>query len=176
MADTQLHILTAQSPDIDTTLPRIIAFSNDIFSPDLTTKYASLSYWKDRLSDPSSVILYFTAPEDPTTLIGFLFAHPRTHAPPLPSGLSETLHIWLAGVSPHHRNAGCLRKMVDVVLLSSRESGLVVTVCTVPARFPDMWRWLKKRGWRVEREMGGGKICLSQPAAVDTIDNVPTSV
>lgn len=174
MADTQLHILTAQSPDLDATLLRIIAFSNgnfafanDIFVADSTTKYGSLSYWKGQLSHPSSKIIYITAdaPGEDTIspVVGFIFAHPRTHTPPLPfCNASETLHIWLAGVSPQHRKAGCLRRMVDA-LLAREDDGLVVSVCTLPERFSDMWAWLNKRGWRVEREMGGGKICLSQP-------------
>jgi len=169
MASTKLHILTSQSPDLEFTLPGIIAFSNAIFSADPTTKYGSLSYWKERLSHPSSVIIYLTPtdtgdPEEDITSVGFLFAHPRTHTPPLEAGQAETLHIWLAGVSPKWRNGGCLAKMVDAIPAGNGFE--LLTVCTTPGKFPDMWKWLQKRGWKVERDMGEGKVLLSKPVTV----------
>lgn len=135
---------------------------------DLTTKYASIDYWKEQLSHPSSVIIYITQtgtgdPEESITLIGFLFAHPRTHASALQSGQTETLHIWLAGVSPKSRKAGCLQKMADAIPSGGFD---LISVSTYPARFPDMWNWLQKRGWTVEREMGEGKVLLSKPVTV----------
>ncbi|KAH8093237.1 hypothetical protein BXZ70DRAFT_388946 [Cristinia sonorae] len=164
--DTVLHILTAESPDLDVILPGLVSFSNGIYSADPTSKYASIDYWKQRLSHPASVIIYLTAahtddPEESITPIGFLFAHPRSHTPPLPvSGQTETLHIWLAAVSPKWRRAGCLEKMVNAI--PSGGFG-VMSVCTHPERFPNMWKWVRGRGWQVEQELEEGKICLSKP-------------
>lgn len=172
MSNTKLHVLTGQSSNLEATLPRIIAFSNAIFSADTSSKYASITYWRDRLSSLSSVIIYLTSSDaeseaeavrdanSPITPIAFLFAHPRTHAPPLRSGHTvETLHVWLAGVSPDYRKAGCLQRMMDAI--PQDEFG-VLSVCTTPERFPEMWGWLRKRSWDVERDMGGGKVLLSK--------------
>ena len=174
MSSTKVNVLSAQSADLDVVLPQIISFSNVIFSADPNTKYASITHWKERLSHPSSVIIYLTPTDgggDTILPIGFLFAHPRTHTPALYSGHTETLHIWLAGVSPEWRKAGCMQRMVDAVLHPSSgdptTSGFAfLTVCTTPERFPDMWKWLLKRGWNVERDMGADKILLSKAVTV----------
>lgn len=153
------HMLTSESPNLDLLLPKIIGLSNSIFSHKPGSKYTSLSLWKERISHPSSFIVYMT-PIDGTETdqpMAFLFVHPRLHTPPLSNGQAETLHIWLAGVLPSCRKGGCLQRMVDAV-----PSDSMVSVCTMPAIFPDMWAWLKKRGWKVERELGGGKVLLSK--------------
>ncbi|KIP12559.1 hypothetical protein PHLGIDRAFT_61879 [Phlebiopsis gigantea 11061_1 CR5-6] len=160
----QVQSLQANSPNVDETLPLLIQFSNSIFSPVPGTKYTSVAVWKQRLASPVSVILYVTAPPasphiTQDAIVAFLFAHPRTHASPLRTGETDTLHIWLAGVSPEHRKAGLLQQMVDN--LSTRVVGSL-TVCTIPARFPNMWGWLTKRGWEVERAWGEGKVLLSK--------------
>ena len=67
-------------------------------------------------------------------------------------------HIWIAGVLPAYRKAGCLSRMVAA--LDDVEH---LTVCTYPARFPDMWAWLNRRGWVQERKLDGGRVLLSRP-------------
>ncbi|KAL0945943.1 hypothetical protein HGRIS_012222 [Hohenbuehelia grisea] len=101
--------------------------------------------------------------------IGFLFAHPRSHSDePLTNGALETMHIWLAGVLPEFRRQGLLEQMV--VKLMEEMMGIEenLTVCTVPARFPAMWGWLKGRGWAVEKEIAPGKFLLSYQAQAPT--------
>lgn len=152
------HILSFETPNLDLVLPKVMALSNRIFSPEPESKYASLSLWKQRLSHRSSFIVYL-APIDGAEMDepqAFLFVHPRVHTPPLSNGQTESLHLWLAGVLPEYRKGGCLQRMVDAVL-----SGSVLSVCTIPELFPEMWAWLKKRGWTVERELGDGKLLLS---------------
>jgi hypothetical protein len=90
--------------------------------------------------------------------VAFLFAHPRTHLPPLQDGTIESMHIWLAGVLPEWRKSGCLQRMTREVVTDPE---LTYTVCTTPSIFPDMWPWLLKRGWRQERDLGEGKVMLS---------------
>ena len=145
-------------------LPRILSLSNTIFSAEPTSKYASLPEWQIRLAKPSSLIVFFTALGNDAELAGvepiaFVFAHPRVQSPPLHDGTTESLHIWLAGVLPRWRKAGCLGRLVDAL---APGPGRHLTVSTVPAVYPDMWSWLQKRGWMVERELSEGKFLLSR--------------
>jgi hypothetical protein len=155
-----LQKITHHTPNRDAHLSRVLALSNTIFSPDPSTKYASLDIWRTRLADPSSVVLYLVPnsstgeEEDP---IAFVFAHPREHAPPLSTGETRSLHVWLAGVQPKYRRAGCLDRMLRELY----SGATVLTVCTVPETYPEMWAWLCKRGWRVEREVAAGKPLLA---------------
>lgn len=156
----EVHMLHASSPDAEQILPIILTLSNDVFQPESQSRHTSLDVWKARLASPSSYITYVTSsgsatPPNAEDAIAFLFVHPRTHDPPLHNGQTESLHIWLAGVRPAYRKMGLLRKMVDKVL---EDATGTVTICTIPPRFPDMWAWLTKRGWNVEREAGEGRI------------------
>ena len=153
------HILTSESHNLDQMLPKVMALSNRIFSHEPHSKYTSLTLWQERISHPTSFIVYL-APIDGAEAdqpVAFLFVHPRIHTPPLSNGQNETLHIWLAGVLPEHRRGGYLQRMVDAV-----PSDSIISVCTAPELFPNMWSWLKKRNWTVERELGGGKVLLSK--------------
>lgn len=161
-----VHTLRINSPDVDQALPQILSLSNEIFQPETQSKHTSLDVWNERLSSPSSIIFYITRsgvapPTNVEDAIAFLYAHPRVNIPPLHNGEVETLHIWLAGVRPECRRMGLLRKMVDRLLQT--EMG-TVTICTIPPRFPDMWAWLIKRGWAVERDAREGRILLSKSA------------
>ena len=164
MYDTQ--ILRADSLDLDQILPLILSFSNEVFQPETESKHTSLDVWKKRLSSPSSIILYVThsgarTATEVSDVMAFLYAHPRTHTPPLRNGETETLHIWLAGVRPGRRRTGLLQMMVDKLLQNATGT---LTICTIPPRFPDMWAWLTKRGWTVERDASEGRILLSKSA------------
>lgn len=164
MSMAEVQSLQANSTDVETTLPILIQFSNAIFSADPNSKHASLTVWKQHLSSPSSIILYVSSagpspPSSPSEVVAFLFAHPRTHSPPLRTGETGTLHIWLAGVLPEQRRLGLLQKMMDD--MSARVTGRV-TICTIPERFPNMWAWLTKRGWEVERDAREGRIMFSK--------------
>lgn len=154
----KVHTLTADAADLDEILPKVLSLSNAIFNAEPDSKYASETFWRDRLSHSSSSIVYVSAP-DTAEPVGFLFIHPRTHSPPLRTGETEAPHIWLAGVLPEWRKAGCLAKMIDA--MSPRYTGRV-TICTIPSRFTDMWAWLRKRGWEVERDALEGRILLSK--------------
>lgn len=161
----RIHVLKRDSPDLDAALLAVLSLSNEIFSPDPNTKYSSLSFWKERLSHESSLIVYLTTPrpDGGTTRmddrpIAFLFVHPRTHDPPLQDGSINTPHIWLAGVLPEWRKIGCLQRMMREVVT---EPDCTYTICTIPSVFPNMWPWLLKRGWKQERELGEGRIMLS---------------
>ncbi len=164
MTGLKMHRLTHESPEVTERLAQVLALSNVIFCPDPDTKYASMSFWQDRLADDSSLILYLTGDTKHELVDGdpvaFLFAHPRTHSPPLKDGTATSLHIWLAGVLPKWRKAGCLRMMMDE--LSTSVAGRSLTICTMPSTFPDMWTWLLKRGWSVEKHLSAAKVLLSR--------------
>lgn len=181
----QLHRLTAESLDLKQKLPIILKLSNDIFQTDPTSKYASLSLWRERISRPGAVIVYAaaSAQEDSESVddsqacapFAFLFCHPRHHDPPLCSGASETPHIWLAGVLLDQRSQGLLDKMIRASELESGNTQM--TVCTTPETYPRMWSWLLRRNWTVERELSGGKVLLSKSGErgaelVDLISNL----
>lgn len=160
-SELELHKLTKNSPDYASTLPRILSLSNNIFNPDPRSKYASVSVWHDRISLQTSLIVYMTPASQETDVpAAFLFAYPRAHDPALSTGHSTSLHIWLAGVSPDYRNNGCLGRMVEEL---KKNSGQPLTVCTLPSVYPDMWNWLRRREWVVERTIEGEKILLSSP-------------
>jgi len=152
----ELQQLDPSSPEL---LQRVLELSNTIFCATPDSKYASIAVWRERFSHTASVILYLSRPQTPDRPVAFLFAYPKTHVPALSGGESETLHIWLAGVIPERRKEGCLARMI-----SALPSLSALTVCTRPADYPDMWNWLIKRGWTVERDMGGGKVMLSKRA------------
>ncbi|KAI0706145.1 hypothetical protein BC835DRAFT_9393 [Cytidiella melzeri] len=163
----EAHVLNRASTNLAAILPEVLSLSNEIFSADPSTKYASLQYWTEQLSHDSSTIIYLTSiasdgqDGDSYTSkpIAFLFVHPRAHSLPLKHGGKETLHLWLAGVLPEWRKMGCLERMTSLVMT---DPSLTYTVCTTPSRFPVMWAWLLKRGWKHERDLGEGKIMLSK--------------
>lgn len=162
---TEIHLRTLRTSE-GPTLDKLIALSNTIFDADPTSKYASPSLWKQRLSHPSSVIVYFTT-EHGDEPIAFVFVHPRTFPHPLKTGTNESLHIWLAGVREDFRRRKCLDKMVDEVKRSSGNSeGQVLTLWTTPSRFNGMWQWTQSRGWSVEQEQGE-KVLLSLSLKAD---------
>jgi hypothetical protein len=172
MTTFKVNTLEVTSYNKDETLPLIISLSNDIFSPDPTSKYASLDVWEQRLSSPSSIILYITLedsipPVKSDNILAFIFVYPRTHQPPLHDGESETLHVWLAGVRPQWRRFGLLGKLIDE-FFAKRSTATTVTICTVPQRFTDMWSWLTKRGWKVERGSIEAKVLLSKRIRKDS--------
>lgn len=152
--------LRASDEDFERTLPNILSTSNAIFPPD--GMHESLALWRERLTPPSSVVLYIAhpdaTPESPHA-VAFICAYPRTHSPSLRTGETETMHIWLAGVLPDWRRKGFLEQLIDKLAESTVGR---VTVCTSPTRFPNMWSFLTKRGWEVEREFPDGKIMLSK--------------
>lgn len=154
-----VHWLLPDSPILEETLPKIMTLSNDILTPEPGSKHESVTRWREHLSHPTSAIVYLSLDSDDAIPYGFLFVYPRNHAQPLSSGATESLHIWMAGVSPSHRRTGALQRMTEA--LFSKYTG-VATVCTIPSRFPDMWAWLIKRGWTVERDLEDGKILLSK--------------
>lgn len=163
MATLRVHKLTKDSLDLTETLPRILALSNAVFCADPESKYASLSVWHSRLQGSTAVIVYLTAPvdgrEEP---VAYLFAHPRTHDPALTNGDTESLHIWMAAVAADYRKGGCLGRLMGEL---PEDPTRLLTVCTTPAIYPDMWGWLMKRGWFVERELSLGKVLLSKESA-----------
>lgn len=165
--ELEAHVLKKGSSDLHSTLPRVISLSNIIFHPDPETKYASLAHWQSHLDDEASTIIYLTTRSTTADeyadgdLVAFLFAHPRTHLPPLHDGTVNSLHIWLAGVLPEWRKTGCLQKMMTV-LMARPVPVPVYTICTIPSRFPDMWTWLGKRAWHFERENSGGRMMFSK--------------
>ncbi|KAH9939091.1 uncharacterized protein BXZ73DRAFT_44055 [Epithele typhae] len=161
-AASELVLHTISGPE-DPRLPAVLALSNAIFNSDPASKHGSLDAWRERLANPISQIVFLapsTAPsEDETAIrpVGFLFVIPRATEPPLNNGVVHSAHVWIAGVRPEWRRGGCLATMVDAL---DRFEHL--TLCTFPARFPDMWAWLNRRGWVQERELGDGKILLSR--------------
>ena len=159
-----LHRLTV--PD-DPALPAILALSNTVFDSDPTSKHGSLAEWQARLARNGSFILYLAAADAdadadavtvPAQPVALAFMIPRVSNPPLQNGVTASTHIWIAGVLPAYRKAGCLSRMVAA--LDDVEH---LTVCTYPARFPDMWAWLNRRGWVQECELDGGRVLLSRP-------------
>ena len=156
MADlTEFTLHTIHSPD-DPQLADILALSKLIFSSNEATKHSSLDYWKNHLAHPVSRILYLAPTSAPTQPIGFIFVIPRTSEPALRDGANDSAHVWLAGVLPEWRKAGCLTRMIQEL------DGLgQLTICTYSSRFPNMWRWLNSRGWTQEREFDDGKVLLS---------------
>ncbi|PCH36450.1 hypothetical protein WOLCODRAFT_108724 [Wolfiporia cocos MD-104 SS10] len=160
----KIFTLTCASPDLAKRLPRVLSLSNTVFNADHTSKYASLRLWETRLSAPAARIVYFAPVLTPDHPVAFLFAHPRIHTQPLSNGVSESLHIWLAGVLPEYRRTGALARMVSALCSDGDPTHTGVrflTVCTTPAVFPDMWTWLKRRGWQHERDLGDGKVLMS---------------
>ena len=153
---SNLSVHTIDSPD-DPLVSDILALSNNIFSVDSTTKHGSLTYWKTHLAHPVSKIVYLRSALSPEQPIGFIFVIPRTSEPPLLNGVTQSVHIWLAGVLPEWRKAGCLTKMVQELGTADQ-----LTICTYPSRFPSMWKWLNSRGWVQEREFEDGKVLLSR--------------
>ncbi|CCM01105.1 uncharacterized protein FIBRA_03153 [Fibroporia radiculosa] len=152
----ELHRLTASSQNVAEMLPTLLALSNSVFSADLGSKYASLGEWRKRLASPAAVIIFLAPSASPDRPVAFLFAHDRAHESPLSHGERQSLHVWLAGVLPERRAEGCLSKM-----MSALDTAPVLTVCTTPAEYQDMWGWLTRRGWATERELDGGKVMLS---------------
>lgn len=162
------HRIDANSPDLAETLPQVMALSSKVFNPwpQPNAKYTSVEHWKECLSHETSAIIYLTRYTEHGSdhaefkePVAFLFAYPRTHTPPLEDGSSGSLHIWLAGVLPECRRGGCLQRMMEELTVDPRP---LYTICTSPERFPNMWSWLSKRGWHVEREFPEGKIMLSK--------------
>ncbi|KAI0923556.1 hypothetical protein AcV5_009062 [Taiwanofungus camphoratus] len=151
------HRLTSTSSNLSEILPRVLSLSNKIFSAEQGSKYASVFVWQERLSSPSSVVLYLSPRSRPDTPVAFLFAHTRTRCIALREGETESLHIWLAGVLQEWRKEGHISRMVGML-----ESVSLLTVCTTPREFLAVWNWLTKRRRPVERELEDGKVMLAR--------------
>lgn len=93
-----------------------------------------------------------TPDNNPNPVKAFLLTSRRQH-PELPL---PTLHISLAAVDPSHRGQGLFPRLLAMVEVYAREElGLGgVTICTLPERFPGMFRLLRegRNGWV---EVGG---------------------
>ncbi|OSD04912.1 hypothetical protein PYCCODRAFT_1352168, partial [Trametes coccinea BRFM310] len=115
-------------------------------------------HWRSpaRLSDPSSFILYLSPTSEPARPVAFIFVNPREYDPPILEH-RKGLHAWIAGASLDWRNGGCLTRMVHEL-----DDIPVLIICTFPSRFEVMWKWLLRRDWAVERDLGAGKVSLSR--------------
>lgn len=161
------HILQAGSPP--SAIQPVLDLNNTIFGVDASaTHHNSLTEWQKRLDDPASIIAYATlsaaaaaAAEtvDESALVGFIFAHPKTHA----GESTPVLHIWLAGVLPASRGTGMFHGLMDRVEEQARRKGVkTLSVATFPARFEKMYAILNKTGWSGEKDAGGGKVVLTK--------------
>ena len=177
--DLELKFLSHGAEDVF--IASIIRLSSSVFGPLPEPRYTSLEEWKERLSDPSSSIVYLVPQSDKSPAssgddhspvpppVAFLFAYPRSHPEPLKNGTYQSLHIWLAGVLEEYRGRGCLGTMVNALVDRERKrlgldpsSTPMMTVCTSLSRFPLMWAWLRARTWWVlEKEFDGGKVMFS---------------
>ncbi|KAH9857298.1 hypothetical protein C2E23DRAFT_807413 [Lenzites betulinus] len=156
-ADSPLVMRRVTTPD-DENIERVLHLSNVIFSADESTKHGSLPYWRNCLLHPASFIIYLT-PISPGSdnPVAFIFVIHRKHDRPLKNGATHSTHVWLAGVSPERRRAGCLARMMHEV-----DNIRPLTICTHPSRYPMMWSWLNRRGWPQEREFADGKVMFSK--------------
>lgn len=125
--------------------------------------------WQRRIDAKDSML--FTASSESesgetsdtnNSIKGFLFTSVRQH----PELAFPTFHISLAAVDPSHRGTGIFPRLLAMAQkYASGELGLgSLTVCTLPAKFPGMFRLLsdKRNGW-VEvawRDMEDGKQVL----------------
>lgn len=144
--------LRAICAEDDPMLLQVLALSNLVLSSEPASKYGSLPSWQHRLAATTAAVLYLAPETALNEPVAFLFAHPRTHDVPLHAGGMESVHIWLAGVLSERRKEGCLGRMVSALV-----STMPLTICTPRSRYPEMWNWLVRRDWRVERELGNGK-------------------
>lgn len=185
MPSLVLFKLTSASNDVEETLQRIFTLSNEVFgSTPGSSKYSNLEVWKKRLALPGAFILYLApssaaqealsiasllrtdglspvAASTPRTPVAFLFLHPQTHPYTLSMDVTDTLHLWLAGVASQQRRKGHLGRLIreaeDIA-----GTGAVLTTCTIPERFSDMWWWLTRRDWIVERQLEHSKVLLAK--------------
>jgi hypothetical protein len=139
MSERALELKYLSHEAEDAAVASILHLSNSIFNPEPESHRASLEVWKTRLSDPTSTIVYLvpqpdqsgpastpSAGDDPgrsqlgavpaNPPVAFIFAYPRSHPEPLKNGLSQSLHIWLAGVLEGYRGRGCLDTMVNALI------------------------------------------------------------
>jgi GNAT superfamily N-acetyltransferase len=119
-----------------------------------------LDEWHKRLSLPSSVLLYARDTGTPSTEegpVGFILAHPKNGST-LPS---QTLHIWLAGVTEQARGAGIFAALMMAFEQHARKHDIQeLSVCTYPGKFAKMFAILQKTGWKVWAWMEGGEEVL----------------
>lgn len=113
-------------------------------------------------SDPNPTS--HSTPDRTETVHGFLLTSLRQH----PELSSPTFHISLAAVDIPYRGLGIFPRLLALVEAYCRDelgvAGSVVTICTLPEKFPGMWRVLSdgRNGW-VEvgwRETGDGRQVL----------------
>jgi hypothetical protein len=148
-------------------IPELAALSGRIFNTPPNDRHSSTEEWLKRLSShPQATIIYvLESIEIPhPNPVALLFA--------FPSG--ERMHVWIAGVRADHRKEGLLSQMMTLLEkqckehlennnlrdLSTGEAITLFSICTYPDKFTDMWDWLRKRGWTVEKDEGQGKIRL----------------
>lgn len=147
----------------------VVDLSNTIFGADgeVTSHHGSSEEWKRRLSEENSIIVCAStatdSAKDTMIPVGFIFAHPRR------SGSTEeadSLHIWLAGISPSSRGGGIFQGMMEVLESHARQRKVMrLSVCTFPAKFETMYRILLKTGWRQVEELDAGKVLLRKSLA-----------
>ncbi|KAK5942712.1 hypothetical protein PMZ80_005278 [Knufia obscura] len=178
----QVQTLTASSSELEVKLVALQRLARQVFEPQTPeaeyeksppiSAQLQLDNWKQRLCSDNAAIFYVTAesslappqPGDSQTapLQAFFFVHPR----PL-SKSQETLHVYLAAVHPSARGQGIFSVLLDETKKRAKGAGFqVLTVSTIPARFPRMYEILSKpgSGWNAvewaDLEDGGRKVIM----------------
>jgi ribosomal protein S18 acetylase RimI-like enzyme len=68
---------------------------------------------------------------------GFLFVYKK----------DKYIHIWLCGVLPKYRKQGIFTKLIDEFKEDPYFSGEIVTISTIPNKFPEMYNWIMGKGF-----------------------------
>ena len=98
------------------------------------SRFASLSEWRGRLTDPKSRIFYICDTE--SRPVAFLFLHPKSLMN------KDHLHIWLAGVSEQYRQLGLWKNLLDAAHIHAQNLDMPLSIRTNQYKFPAMYAFL----------------------------------
>ena len=163
----EVRVLTSASPDLEQKLLLIQKLARQVFEPEIpedqyesahiTVSQLQLDNWRDRLRQPHGAIFYVddepsTTPEG-TKPVAFFLAHPRplTNSSSVSDISSDCYYIYLAAVHPAARSQGLFPLLLEATKQYARQAGYdVLSIGTIPSRFPRMYRNLTKEGNRWE--------------------------
>lgn len=130
-------------------LQRVLDLSLEIFEAEPNARdggnlhYSCLDEWSKRL-EHSDARIFYAEDAKSGNAVAFLFVHPRYNA----HFEVTALHVWLAGVTCSHRRCGLLSLMMESCRSHARSNFTILTISTVPEKFPVMKNYLDSSGWK----------------------------
>ena len=123
---------------------KVISLSLSIFKPEKGKEdpYHQLKKWKKNFKKEGLLIGAFVNDE----LAGYLFCYEK-------DSRQKVIHCWLAGTAEKYRRQGVFKRlMMELTRILKKRGYKGLTINTYPEKFPAMYAYLTKHGFRKYKE------------------------